>query len=76
MYWIAETATSEKNSSAWKGFQCDYLTDISDMPTDKKEGVPQPNDTVVHKKCSLSSECLCLEDSSVWILGSNGWKQI
>ena len=74
-YWIDFNAESNANC---KSFYCDYLTDINDLPRCGVEGVKQSDDTVSHKPCSYGSDCLCLEDSSVWILGkdTNEWKKI
>ena len=50
---------------------CDYLSDIKNLPDALKDGVPQPNDTVCKNRCSPGSQCFCLEDSSIWILGKD-----
>lgn len=72
-YWIHEAGS--KNSSLWRFFMCDYLTDIQNLPDAQKEGQPQPNDTVCKNECSPGSQCFCIEDGSVWILGkdTNKW---
>lgn len=76
-YWVQETSTTQ-NMSNYRSFYCDYRTDIDKLPRVGIEGEPQKNDTVSHKPCSHGSDCLCLEDSSVWILGkdTNAWQEI
>ena len=75
-YWIQKY--SNKNNPYYKEFRCDYLSDIEKLPTQFKKGTPQENDTVSCNVCACGSECLCLEDSSVWVLGkeTDVWKQI
>lgn len=42
-------------------YMCDNLTDIETLPTD----------------CGAGSTCIVIENSSVWMLGSEGkWKEI
>lgn len=74
-YWIDFNAESSANC---KSFYCDYTTDIDQLPRYGIAGVKQDNDTVSHLPCSYGSDCLCLEDSSVWILGkdTNEWRKI
>lgn len=66
-YWIHEAGN--KNNSLWRFFMCDYLSDLSNLPTLNREGQPQENDTVCKNRCYPGSQCLCLEDGSVWVLG-------
>jgi len=68
-YWVHEAGN--KNNSLWRFFQCDFISDVNNLPTTTKEGQPQPNDTVCKNKCAPGSQCLCLEDSSVWFLGKD-----
>lgn len=74
-YWIQDAGN--KNSSLWRFFMCDYLSDIEKLPTAINEGQPQTNDTVCKNKCSPGSQCFCLQDSSLWVLGkdSDTWVQ-
>lgn len=73
-YWIHEAGN--KNSSLWRFFMCDHLTDLKNLPTFTKEGQPQPDDTVCKNKCCPGSQCFCIEDSSVWVLGKDTDKWI
>ena len=41
-------------------FAVDKRSDIKDIP----------------KQCAPGSSCIVIEDSSVWMLGSNGWHQV
>jgi len=66
-YWIHEAGN--RNSSLWRFFMCDYLSDIKNLPDAMREGVPQSNDTVCKNRCSPGSKCFCHEDSSTWLLG-------
>lgn len=76
-YWIQETSTIQ-NRSGYKSFMCDYRTDINKLPRVGIEGEKQEDDSTASYPCSHGSDCLCLEDSSVWILGkdTNEWKEI
>ena len=40
--------------------------------------IEQENDTVAAYPCACGSDCMCLEDSSIWILGkdTNEWKEV
>lgn len=73
-YWVHESGN--KNNSLWRFYQCDYLSDISDLPTATREGRPQLNDTVSKNKCAPGSQCICQEDGSVWLLGKDTDKWI
>lgn len=75
-YWIIEAGNS--NNANYRGFYCDYLSDISKLPTQTKEGAPQEGDTVSSKPCSAGSNCVCLENSNVYVLGkdTDQWKQL
>lgn len=75
-YWIQET--SNKNRSNCKSFMCDYRTDIDKLPRIGIEGIKQEDDSTASYPCSHGSDCLCLEDSSTWILGkdTNTWIEI
>lgn len=56
---------------------CDYLSDIKKLPRVGIEGEKQENDTVSSSPCAHGSECICLENSTTWILSkdTNTWKQ-
>lgn len=72
-YWIVKSGNSQ--NSTWRYFQCDYMTDISKLPTTTKQGVEQVNDSVCSYTCAPGSKCLCQEDGSIWLLGkdTNSW---
>lgn len=72
-YWIH--SAGNKNSSLWRFFMCDYLSDINNLPNSLNEGLSQKNDTVCKNICAPGSECFCLQDGSTWILGkdTNKW---
>lgn len=76
-YWIQETRTNQ-NMKNYKSFMCDFRTDIEKLPRMGINGTEQEDDTVSSLPCSYGSDCLCLEDSSVWILGkeTNEWKEV
>lgn len=73
-YWIHEAGN--KNNSLWRFFMCDFVSDLTGLPTATKEGNPQPNDTVCKNRCAPGSQCLCQEDGSVWFLGKDTDKWI
>ena len=70
MSYICKKIGSSENSN-FKEFICDARTDINLLPTTTKQGV-------YGEYCYFGSECLCLEDSSVWILGkdNNQWIEL
>lgn len=69
-YWIDESSLSNVyGSSRQLDFYCDTAADIANLPTHTKEGVPQ-GDTVTHKKVDKGSSCLCIADSSLYMLNS------
>lgn len=76
-YWVQETGTHH-NSSNYKSFMCDYRSDIEKLPRVGIEGGLQEGDTVSSAPCSYGSDCLCMEDSSIWILGkdTNEWQEV
>ncbi len=57
------------SSCMGKQYQCDFLNDIGKLPTSKRIGAKQENDTVSDDPCGPGSECFCFEDGSIWILG-------
>ena len=76
-YWIQETGTHH-NFSNYRSFMCDYRSDIVKLPRADTSGELQKNDTVSSLPCAYGSDCLCLENSSVWILGkdTNEWQEV
>ncbi len=52
-----------------KKFQCDFLSDIGKLPTSKRIGEKQEEDTISDNPCAPGSECFCFEDGSIWLLG-------
>ena len=72
-YWIQKAGNA--NNSAYRLFYCDFIKDLKLLPTQTTEGAPQKDDTVSSQKCGYGSECYCLEDCSVHILGkeTNTW---
>lgn len=76
-YWVQEIGTHH-NFSNYRSFMCDYRSDITKLPRVNIEGEQQNGDTVSSIPCAYGSDCLCLEDSSVWILGkdTNRWQEV
>ena len=59
----ATTSEGGKTSAYVAEFQIDTLNDILTLP--------------IFPNCAIGSSCLCLEDSSVWRLGSdNVWHKL
>lgn len=75
-YWIYDIG--DKNNPNCKSFRCDYLSDIKKLPTRLKKGAVQNGDTVSSFEAAPGSDCLCLEDSSIWVLGNekDEWKKM
>lgn len=73
-YWI-----DHNNSYVPAGqisYMCDDSSDIPDLPTSSAEGKPM-SDSVTHKKCKAGSFCLCIGDSSGWMLNSQDqWVEV
>lgn len=76
-YWVQEVGTKH-NLSNYRSFICDYRSDIAKLPTQHRQGEPQKDDTISSMPCSYGSDCLCLEDSSVFILGkdTDTWMEV
>lgn len=77
-YWIQEYGGETNARKDFRMYNCDYRTDIDDLPLNDREGVQQGNDTIAHTKAHFGDRCLCLEDSSVWELRNapNDWKEL
>lgn len=67
-YWI--DYNNSYVPSRQMSYMCDTASDIADLPTSSNEGAIM-NDDVTHKTCKEGSFCLCIGDSSGWILNSN-----
>lgn len=76
-YWIQKKG-STLEMSGYKSFMCDYRSDINKLPKKGIKGERQDDDTISDNPCVYGSDCFCLEDGSVWILGkdTNTWKEI
>ena len=44
---------------------------ITELVVDKREDIKD-----ISKNCSPGSSCMVIEDSSIWMLGSDGWHEI
>ena len=76
MYWINESETV-KGSSKQVSFYCDTTSDIPNLPTSQASGVKQGNNDVSCLPCDKGSSCLCIGDSSFWILNSSDvWTEV
>lgn len=76
-YWIQKTSNSH-NMINYRYFICDYINDIKQLPRFGINGSEQEKDTISPLPCAYGSDCLCLEDSSKWVLSkdTNEWKKI
>lgn len=76
-YWVQET-TTKQNMINYRSYICDFRSDIEKLPRFGIKGTDQEGDSISPQPCSYGSDCLCLEDSSVWILGkeTNEWKEL
>ena len=73
-YWLNSNA--ERALNGQKSYYCDSPEDITDLPTNLNEG-KNMGDSVTHRKCNPGSFCLCIGDSSGWMLDSTGeWKEM
>lgn len=73
-YWIVKAGNG--NISSLRYYHCDHVNDIEKLPTNKSCGAEQENDSAASQPCAYGSQCLCLEDSSIWILGKESKKWI
>lgn len=65
------------NSDGVREFIADTLDDVQKLPRLKTEGTQQGGDSTSNDCVMAGSTCLCLEDSSVWILGNDDkWKEL
>lgn len=56
-------------------FICDALSDIASLPTNKKPGLKQDNDTVSDEPCAIGSIASVTETGNVYELSASGeWK--
>lgn len=76
-YWIQETG-NKYNMRNHRSYICDYVTDIEKLPRQNIYGEQQGNDTLSCTPCAAGSSCLCLEKSSVYILGkdTDEWQEV
>ena len=44
---------------------------IYELALDKRDDIKD-----IPKNCAPGSSCIVIEDSSIWMLGSDGWRQI
>lgn len=74
-YWIDPNSSNKGNC---RSFLCDFRTDIDKLPRVGIEGQKQDDDSISSQPCNYGSDCMCLEDSSLWMLGkeTNLWKEI
>ena len=73
-YWIDHN-TGDVPEGQFSYF-CDEPSDIPDLPTSQHEGKDM-GDRVTNRKCKPGSFCLCIGDSSGWILNSlDEWKEV
>ncbi len=75
MFWIQETGTN-KNNPNYKLFYAETKADIDFMPTDKRNGTQNNDDTTSNKTCALGSECLVIDAGSLYILTTSGWQEV
>lgn len=76
-YWIQELSKSNGRQGV-KSFYCDFRSDIQYLPTQMHEGDISKGDSASTATTSYGSDCFCLEDGSVWILGkeTDQWKEV
>lgn len=77
-YWVQETATSGNNNGGYRSYMCDTKADVKKLPKAGVYGEKQDDNPYDSDPCAYGSTCLCLEDTSVYVLckGTNEWKEI
>ncbi len=76
MYWIDESSQA-RGTGKQIDFYCDDASDVQNLPTSSSPGVQQGDDTVSCKPCGIGSFCLCIGESSGYILNSNDqWTEV
>ena len=75
-YWIQYSGTRE--SSYRRGYICESVNDVNDLPTQTTQGKKQEKDTVSSDVCAYGSEAYVIEDGSRYILAktSNEWTKL
>lgn len=76
-YWIQEIGGIGQRSN-FRMYNCDFRSDIANLPLNDREGVKQGDDSISCTKARFGDRCLCLEDSSVFELTNetNEWKEL
>lgn len=75
MFWVQENGLN-KNNTGYKLFYAELESDIALLPTHSKEGLQDGHDSTANHKCALGSECLCIENSNLYILTTSGWTEV
>lgn len=75
MFWIQENG-KDKNNRDYRLFYAEFASDLPLLPTDKKEGTQVDGNSSANYKCALGSECLCIENSNLYILTPSGWTEV
>ena len=76
-YWYDDASPRGNTSRRVIDFVADTDSDISTLPTSNTEGVPQGDDTTLHKKVEKGSSCLVIDSSSLYMLNSEDqWVQM
>lgn len=77
-YWISEIGDINRAPAGAKSFYCDFRTDIEKLPNNTDKGDLSAGDEASAQLCKYGSDCMCLEDTSLWILGkeTNAWQEV
>lgn len=75
-YWIQYSGTCENGGR--RGYICEAVSDVADLPTQNKIGVKQDEDNEAHRKCAYGSEAYVIADGSRYMLDktSGEWKKL
>lgn len=74
MFWIQEVG--KRNNSAYKLYYAEYQTDLDLLPTNTMLGIQTDCNASINDRCALGSECFVIENSSLYILTTNGWRVV
>lgn len=75
MYWI--NGDNHEVCGGRRSFYADTMADVVNLPTSTREGVPQIDDVLAHKKVKKGSTCMVIDPVTVLMLNSeDNWKNI
>lgn len=72
MFWVQSYGNSSSRSG-YRMFYAEKESDIQKLPTNLKEGTQDGGEESANAKCSVGSECFCIENKKAYFLKTDGW---